>query len=84
MKLKTALLLRFELTDDGFYIKFRSCRPNTYEMFSRFSAWLSSYYDRWIEMTKTSEIYYGLYDLMLPDQCIHVCERTSVLTRCMN
>ncbi|XP_065921901.1 uncharacterized protein [Magallana gigas] len=50
--LKTALLRRFELTDDGFKKKFRSCRPDPSETFSQFAVRLSSYFDRWIEMAK--------------------------------
>lgn len=73
--LKTALLRRFELTDDGFKKKFRSCRPDTYETFSQFAARLSSYFDRWIEMAKTPKTYDGLYDLMLRDQFIFVCSQ---------
>ncbi|XP_048777367.2 uncharacterized protein LOC125681360 [Ostrea edulis] len=73
--LKTALLRRFELTDDGFKKKFRSCRPDTYETFSQFAARLSSYFDRWIEMAKAPKTYHGLYNLMLRDQFIHVCSQ---------
>ncbi|XP_078336880.1 uncharacterized protein LOC144626502, partial [Crassostrea virginica] len=73
--LKTALLRRFELTDDGFKKKFRHGRPDTYETFSQFAARLSSYFDRWIEMAKTPKTYDGLYDLMLRDQFIHVCNQ---------
>lgn len=73
--LKTALLRRFELTDDGFNTKFRSCRPEQCETFAQFSARLSSYFDRWIEMAKVPRTFDGLYDLMLGDQFIHICSQ---------
>ncbi|XP_062603479.1 uncharacterized protein LOC134265246 [Saccostrea cucullata] len=71
--LKTALLKRFELTDDGFKKKFRSCRPDQCETFSQFAVRLSSYFERWVEMAKAPKTYQGLYDLMLRDQFLHVC-----------
>lgn len=73
--LKTVLLRRFELTDDGFKTKFRSCRPEQCETFAQFSARLSSYFDRWIEMAKVPRTFDGLYDLMLGDQFIHICSQ---------
>ncbi|XP_052692422.1 uncharacterized protein LOC128170699 isoform X2 [Crassostrea angulata] len=73
--LKTALLRRFELTDDGFKKKFRSCRPDPSETFSQFAVRLSSYFDRWIEMAKVSKSFEDLYDLMLRDQFLHVCSQ---------
>nr|XP_022307941.1 uncharacterized protein LOC111113940 [Crassostrea virginica] len=73
--LKTALLRRYELTDDGFKKKFRSCRPEQCETFSQFSVRLSTYFDRWIDMTKTPRTFHGLYDLMLRDQFLHVASQ---------
>lgn len=73
--LKTALLRRFELTDDGFKTKFRSCRPEQCETCAQFSARLCSYFDRWIEMAKVLRTFDGLYDLMLGDQFIHICSQ---------
>lgn len=63
--LKTALLRRFELTDDRFKKKFRSCRPEQCETFAH----------RWIEMSKVPRSFEGLYDLMLRDQFIHICNQ---------
>ena len=73
--LKTALWRRNELTDDGFKKKFRSCRPEQCETFSRFSVRLSTYFDRWIDMTTTPRTFHGLYDLMLRDQFLHVASQ---------
>ena len=73
--LKTALLKRYELTEDGFKQKFRSCRPENGETFMQFSVRLSSYFQRWFEMSKTAKSFEGLFDLMLRDQFLHVCNR---------
>lgn len=53
--LKTALLRRFELTDDGFTKKFRSCRPEQCETFAQFSVRLSSYFTDGLKWLKCHE-----------------------------
>ena len=45
--LKTAVLKRFDLTEDGFKRKFRASRPEGAETFAQFSVRLSSYLHRW-------------------------------------
>ena len=73
-KLKAALLIRFELTEEGFKKKFRACRPEPGETFTQFSARLRCYFQRWIELAETKEgDYKGLLDLMLRDQFLFMC-----------
>lgn len=50
-ELKSALLRRYDLTEDGFKRKFRSSRPEPGETFSQFTVRLGSYLTRWIEMS---------------------------------
>ena len=73
--LKTALLKRFDLTEDGFKRKFRASRPEGAETFSQFSVRLSSYLQRWIDMSKTSKTFDDLFDLVIRDQFLHVCSK---------
>ncbi|XP_062596739.1 uncharacterized protein LOC134258215 isoform X2 [Saccostrea cucullata] len=73
--LKTALLRRFEKTEDGFREYFRRCRPEVGETFTQFAVRLGSYLDRWIEFGKVNKTYNGLYDLVLRDQFISICNR---------
>ncbi|KAK3084534.1 hypothetical protein FSP39_014861 [Pinctada imbricata] len=75
LALKTALLKRYDLTEDGFKRKFRACRPEAGETFAQFSVRLGSYFQRWLEMSKTEKRFDDLYDLMLRDQFLHVCNR---------
>ena len=77
--LKTALLKRYDLTEDGFKLKFRSCRPESCETFLQFSVRLSSCFQRWFEMSKCTKSFEGLIDLMLRDQFLHVCNRDLAL-----
>lgn len=77
--LKDALLKRYDLTEDGFKRKFRSCRPEIGETFVQFSVRLNSYFKRWIEMSKTEMSFDGLFDLILRDQFMHVCSKDLLL-----
>lgn len=77
--LMTALLKRFEKTEDGFRQKFRRCRPEVGETFSQFSVRLSSYLGRWMELGKVHKTYEGLFDMMLRDQFLSICNRDLLL-----
>lgn len=52
-KVKQALLKRFRFTADGFRDKFNSGKPADGETAVQFSARLSHYFDRWIELSGT-------------------------------
>ncbi|CAC5415002.1 unnamed protein product [Mytilus coruscus] len=77
--LKTCLLKRFNMTEDGFKQKFRSCRPESGETFQQFSVRLGSYFNRWIDMSNVLKTFDGLYDLMLRDQFLHICNNEVML-----
>ena len=47
-KVKAALLKRYNLTEDGFRLKFRTSRPEPDENPGQFITRLGSYVDRWI------------------------------------
>ena len=72
-KLKAALLRRYDMTEEGFKRKFRSCRPEAVETFSLYTVRLFSYLTRWIEMSKITTSFKVLFKLMLRDQILHVC-----------
>ncbi|XP_033762635.1 uncharacterized protein LOC117344094 [Pecten maximus] len=72
-ELRKALLLRFEMTEEGFRKSFRTARPEGGETFSQFATRLENYMERWVELSKTEKTYKKLKDLMLRDQFIHCC-----------
>ncbi len=76
---KTALLKRYDLTEDGFKSKFRDAKPESGETFSQFSVRLSSYLDRWVSMSKSDQTYEDLYDLMIREQFVSTCNRELAL-----
>ena len=63
--LKTALLKRYDLTEDGFKRRFRSSRPDPGETFVQFAVRLSSYMTRWIAMSNSTKTFEALFDLIL-------------------
>lgn len=77
--LKAALLKGFERTEDGFRQHFRRCRPERGETFTQFSVRLGSYLDRWIELGKVNKTFQGLYDLVLRDQFLSICNKDLIL-----
>ena len=78
-ELKKALLKRFDLIEDGFKRKLRLCRQEPCETFSQFSVRLSSYLTKWIEMAGCNKTYEGLFDLMMKDQLLHICNKELTL-----
>ncbi|XP_062613758.1 uncharacterized protein LOC134275492 [Saccostrea cucullata] len=77
--LKTVLLKRFEKTEDGFRQKFRKSRPEVGETFSQFVVRLGSYLDRWIELGRVNKTFDGLYDMILRDQFLFMCNKELTL-----
>ncbi|XP_078598163.1 uncharacterized protein LOC144874156 [Branchiostoma floridae x Branchiostoma japonicum] len=72
-KVKDAILKRYELTEDGFKKKFRSEVPQEGEGPDQYIVRLSSYLNRWIELSDTPKTYEGLRDLIIQEQFLDLC-----------
>ena len=70
--LKVALLNRYRLTDADFRDKFRQAKPEDGESFSQFGNRVTSYLDRWIELSKTSQTFNGVRDLIIREQVLGI------------
>ena len=77
--LKEALLKRFEMTDEWFRKRFRSCRPEVGETFAQFAGRLARYLDRWMDLSNTKKTYHDLFDLLIREQFIQSCNRELTL-----
>lgn len=55
------------------------CRPESGETFSQFSVRLGSYLNRWLELGRVPNTFNGLYDLVLRDQFLSICNRDLLL-----
>ena len=78
-KVKTALLRRFVLTQEGFRQKFRSCLPESSESAPQFAVRIESYLIRWIEMAGADKSFNGLKDLLLREQFINASQTDLAL-----
>ncbi|XP_019639073.1 PREDICTED: uncharacterized protein LOC109481038 [Branchiostoma belcheri] len=72
-KVKEAILKRYELTEDGFRKKFRSEIPQEGEGPDQYIVRLSSYLNRWIELSGTSKTFEGVCDLIIQEQFLDLC-----------
>ncbi|XP_062616792.1 uncharacterized protein LOC134278492 [Saccostrea cucullata] len=73
--LKQALLRRFQLTEEGFRVKFRSSRPEQGENPSQFFARLNNYVEKWLSLADSPKAYDGLKDLCLREQFLNSCSK---------
>ncbi|KAM7284397.1 uncharacterized protein ISCGN_001491 [Ixodes scapularis] len=78
-KVKTALLKRFRFTADGFRDKFDSGKPADGETAAQFSARLSHYFDRWIELSDTKHEFKDLRELLIKERFLHGCHSNMAL-----
>ena len=74
-KLIGALQKRFQLTEEGYQIKFHTCRAEKSETPSQFAARLSEYFHRWVEMSRIHKTYECLVDPLLREQFLNCCSK---------
>jgi len=77
--LKSSLLKRFDLTEDGFRNKFRNSGPEVGETFAQYACRLEGYLDRWIEMSETVKTFEQLHELIVKEQVMSMCSKDLVL-----
>ena len=72
--LKTALLRRYQLTEDGLKKKFYSSSPESGESATQFMIRLANELDRWIDATKIPQTLNGLKNLLIKEQFLTACD----------
>ena len=77
--LKKAMLKRYQLTEEGFRLKFRESKPAHEETVLQFMARLERYFTRWVEMSQSEESFESLMDLIVREQFIGVCSTDLAL-----
>lgn len=70
---RDALLVAYDLTEEGFRRKFRKAVAEKSETSVQFIARLESYFDRWVGTSGTEPTYDGLKNLILQEQFLNVC-----------
>ncbi|XP_066968303.1 uncharacterized protein [Macrobrachium rosenbergii] len=74
-KVSESLMKRFDCTEEGFRVKFRSVKPQKNELVEQFVSRLRHLLKRWIEMSKCEMTCEGLTDLFLMEQFLQSCGR---------
>ncbi|XP_033726122.1 uncharacterized protein LOC117315829 [Pecten maximus] len=72
-ELKKALLRRYDLTEEGFRLKFRESKPEKGETAFQFVARSTRYLMRWVQMSEIEHSFEGLTDLLIREQFIQTC-----------
>ena len=66
--LRESLLKRFQLTEEGFRLKFRKSTPEKGETASQFATRINNYLTRLMDLAMVDETYEGIRDLFLREQ----------------
>ncbi len=70
-ELKKAILMRYELHEEGFRRKFMSSRPEVGESGAQFAYRLANFFERWIQLAAADNSMEGIVDLILRDRFLH-------------
>ena len=70
-KLKCALLHRYELTEEGFRLKFRNAQIEDGETYTQYLCRVHGYAHRWIKLSGIKMTYDDLFDLLLREQLLN-------------
>ena len=71
--LKKAVLKRYQLTEEGFRLKFRDSKPEQGETVFQCMARLVCHFSRWAEMAEVDGTFESLVDLIIREQFIQTC-----------
>jgi len=78
-QLKAALLKRYQLSADGFKVRFRSAKPEPGETPTRFLTRIDNYLQRWIELAKAEKSFDGLKTLVVQEQYFSICPKEMAM-----
>ena len=78
-KLKEALLIHYQLTQEDYRKKFHSGTQTSMETASQYHARLEHFFDNWIRLSKIEESFEGLRELILVEKFMHSFPRELAL-----
>ncbi|KAJ8040136.1 hypothetical protein HOLleu_14350 [Holothuria leucospilota] len=78
-KVKAALLIRYNLTEEGFREKFRNAQLHSKESYTQLGERLRGYVNRWVESAGKNKTYDDLLDIIVREQVLSVCSKDICL-----
>ena len=78
-ELKRAVLRRYQLTEEGFRVRFRETKPKREETVYQYVARIKRYFERWVELSEIDQDFENLKDLLLREQFINMCSADLAL-----
>ena len=78
-KLKEALLIHYQLTQEDYRKKFHSGTQTSMETASQYLARLEHFFDNWIRLSRIEESFEELRELILVEKFLHSCPRELAL-----
>ena len=78
-KLKEALLIHYQLTQEDYRKKFHSGTQTSMETASQYLERLEHFFENWIRLSKIEESFEGLRELILVEKFLHSCPRELAL-----
>ena len=74
-KVKDALLTRYQLTEEGFRMKFRESPPEVGESPGQFLTRIGNYLESWMKLAKAEATFEGLRQLVIMEQFLNMCPK---------
>ena len=72
-KVKVALMERFECTEEGVRVKFRTAKPQKGEKVKQFVSRLRNLFNRWVELSRYENDVEGIIHLVISEQLLNTC-----------
>ena len=76
---KTALLKGYDLTEEGYRLKFRHAKIQHGESYIQFACRIEKYLDRWLELSPYSNSLEGIKSLVLQEQVFDTCNKELIM-----
>lgn len=70
---KSALLKRYNFTEEGYRMRFRTAKPQKSESPCEFAVRLENDFDRWVELSNMDQTYCNLKNLLIREQFLNSC-----------
>ena len=79
VSVKTALLKGYDLTEEGYRLKFRHAKIQHGESYIQFACRIEKYLDRWLELSPYSNSSEGIKNLVLQEQIFDTCNKELIM-----